>query len=99
MRSFDHVQMKLFYSICVPIITYASDVVEYHSRDLESLHVAVNDEIHLPTTSGRVSGLFVDPLGSCLLPRFSPNAKPILKANSLILVFGNAFLFDLSHTW
>ena len=41
----DHVQLKLLYSICVPTITYAADVVEYHSRDLTALHVAVNDSI------------------------------------------------------
>ena len=37
--------MKLLYSICVPIITYASDVIDYPHRELESLHVAVNDAI------------------------------------------------------
>ena len=39
------VQMKLLYSICVPIITYASDVVIFHDKEMESLHVAVNDAI------------------------------------------------------
>ena len=39
------VQMKLLYSICVPVATYGCDVVEYHNRELESLHVAVNDAI------------------------------------------------------
>ena len=29
----------------MPSITYAGDVVEYHSRDEQSLHVAVNDAI------------------------------------------------------
>ena len=41
----EHVRMKLLYSICVPIVTYACDVVDYHGRELESLHVAVNDAI------------------------------------------------------
>ena len=39
------VQMKLLYSFCVPIITYASDVVIFHNKEMESLHVAVNDAI------------------------------------------------------
>ena len=37
--------MKLLYSICVPNVTYACDVVVYHCREMESLHVAVNDAI------------------------------------------------------
>ena len=39
------VQMKLLYSICVPIITYACDVVTYDYKEMQSLHVAVNDAI------------------------------------------------------
>ena len=39
------VQMKLLYSICVPIITYACDVVVYNHNELQSLHVALNDAI------------------------------------------------------
>ena len=41
----NRVLMKLLYSICVPIITYAAGVVEYHHSEQESLHVAVNDAI------------------------------------------------------
>ena len=41
----NYVLMKLLYSICVPIITYAADVVEYHNSELLSLHVAVKDAI------------------------------------------------------
>ena len=41
----DVVQMKLLYSVCVPIITYASDVVIFPHKEMESLHVAVNDAI------------------------------------------------------
>ena len=44
-RPSEIVQMKLLYDICVPIATYGCDVVEYHHRELESLHVAVNDAI------------------------------------------------------
>ena len=39
------VQMKLLYSVCVPIITYASDVVIFPHKGTELLHIAVNDAI------------------------------------------------------
>ena len=39
------VQMKLLYSVCVPIITYASDVVIFPPKEMQTLHVAVNDAI------------------------------------------------------
>ena len=39
------VQRKLLYSICVPIITNASEVVIFHNKEMESLYVAVNDTI------------------------------------------------------
>ena len=39
------VLMKLLYSICVPNLTYACEVVSYHHKEMESLHVAVNDAI------------------------------------------------------
>ena len=41
----EDVQMKLLYSVSVPCLTYACDVVEYSNRDKQSLHVAVNDAI------------------------------------------------------
>ena len=37
--------MKLLYSVCVPNLTYACDVVTYNHKEMESLHVAVNDAI------------------------------------------------------
>ena len=37
--------MKLLYSVCIPIITYASDVITFPYKDMHSLHVAVNDAI------------------------------------------------------
>ena len=41
----EDVQMKLLYSVSVPCLTYACDVVEYSNRDKQSLQVAVNDAI------------------------------------------------------
>ena len=39
------VQMKLLYNICVPIVTNACEVTTYSGKEMESLHVAVNDAI------------------------------------------------------
>ena len=39
------VQMKLLYSTCVPILTYSSDVISFPGKEMQSLHVAVNDAI------------------------------------------------------
>ena len=44
-RPSEDVQLRLLYSICVPNLTYACDVVDYHSKDKQSLHVALNDAI------------------------------------------------------
>ena len=44
-RPSEPVLMKLLYSICVPNVTYASEVVNYNHKEKESLHVAVNDAI------------------------------------------------------
>ena len=41
----EDVQMRLLYSICVPCLTYACDVVDYSCKDKQSLHVALNDAI------------------------------------------------------
>ena len=41
----NRVLMKLLYSICVPIVTYACDVATYHYKEKDSLHVALNDAI------------------------------------------------------
>ena len=37
--------MKLLYNICVPIVTNACEVTSYSGKEMESLHVAVNDAI------------------------------------------------------
>ena len=37
------VQMKLLYSICIPNLTYACEVVSYKEREMSSLHIAAND--------------------------------------------------------
>ena len=39
------VLMRLLYSVCVPNVTYACDVTDFKSKDIESLHIAVNDAI------------------------------------------------------
>ena len=39
------VQMNLLYTMCVPIITYASEVKSYKYVDMHACHVALNDAI------------------------------------------------------
>ena len=39
------VLMKLLYSVCVPNVTYACEVTDFKRKDIEALHVAVNDAI------------------------------------------------------
>ena len=39
------VLMKLLYSVCVPNVTYACEVTDFKRKDIEALHVAVNDSI------------------------------------------------------
>ena len=42
-NSSEPVLMKLLYSICVPHLTYATDVIPYSSRQLQPMNVALND--------------------------------------------------------
>ena len=42
---FHCVLMKILYDISVPNLTYASDVVKFSGREMNRLHVAVNDAI------------------------------------------------------
>ena len=41
----EEVLLRLFYSNCVPILTYGIEVKEYLARDMTSHHVAINDGI------------------------------------------------------
>ena len=49
----ENVMMKLLYSIAVPNLTYASDVVVFSSADMTKLHVATNDAIRKNFTFNR----------------------------------------------
>ena len=44
-RPSENVQMKILYHISVPHLTYACDVVDFSSKELNRLHVALNDAI------------------------------------------------------
>ena len=35
--------LKLLYSMCVPNVTYASDVLQYSAKQMQSMNVALND--------------------------------------------------------
>ena len=41
----EKIQMKLLYSNCVPVMTYGSEIVDYSSAEMYSLHVKINDAI------------------------------------------------------
>ena len=43
----EEILLKLLYSCCIPIITYASAVKEYPSRQLQDCCTAVNDALRL----------------------------------------------------
>ena len=42
-RLSEHVQLKLLYSMCVPNVTYASEVLQYSSKQMHMINVALND--------------------------------------------------------
>ena len=44
-RPNEMVQMKLLYSVCVPILAYAAEVKEFKYADMHSCNVALNDSI------------------------------------------------------
>ena len=44
-RPNEMVQMRLLYSMCVPVLTYAADVKEFSSGDMHNCNVALNDAI------------------------------------------------------
>ena len=47
------VKMQLLYSNCIPILTYASAVKQFSSRDMTSCNTAVNDAIRIIFTFHR----------------------------------------------
>ena len=49
----EQVMMNLLYCICVPCLTYASDAIDFSSRDMNRLHVATNDAIRRIFTYAR----------------------------------------------
>ena len=42
-RPSEQVMLKLLYSMCIPNMTYASDVLQYSSKQMQSMNVALND--------------------------------------------------------
>jgi len=49
----EDVMMNLLYSVCIPIITYASDVTLFSSKELTRMHVAANDAVRKIFTYNR----------------------------------------------
>ena len=52
-RPSECVMMRILYDIAVPNLTYASDVVEFSAREMNRLHVALNDAIRKIFTFAR----------------------------------------------
>ena len=44
-RPSEHILMKLLYAMCIPNLTYAADVIEYSTKQMQALNVAHNDSI------------------------------------------------------
>ena len=42
-RLSEQVQLKLLYSMCVPNVTYAAEVLQYSSKQMHMINVALND--------------------------------------------------------
>ena len=90
------VQMKLLYSICVPNLTYACDVVSFTADDMTSLHVAANNAIRKIVGYNRwesISVLRASYGYSSITQIFAERRKMFLERLSQI---GNAFLSRLS---
>ena len=47
------VMMKLLYSVCIPILTYAWDIKVFSSKEMKNIHVAINDAIRKTFTFHR----------------------------------------------
>ena len=45
--------MKILYSVCIPILTYACDVKVFSSKEMTQVHVALNDAIRKIFTFNR----------------------------------------------
>ena len=52
-RPSECVQMKILYNISVPHLTYACDVVDFSAKEMNRLHVALNDAIRKVFTFSR----------------------------------------------
>ena len=49
----EDVLLKLLYSNCVPILTYACDVKKFNSREMSQCNIAINDAIRKIFTFNR----------------------------------------------
>ena len=90
------VLMKLLYSICVPILTYACDVATYHYKEKQSLHVAVNDAIRRIYSYDRWESVKTlrESLGYLSVTQIFAERKESFENN--LSRIGNSFLTSLS---
>ena len=90
------VLMRLLYSICVPNITYACDVVNYYHNDKESLHIALNDAIRRIYSYNRWESIRTlrQSMGYLSVTEIFAQRKLSLEQN--LTRIGNSFLSSLS---
>ena len=91
------VQLKLLYCVCVPILTYACDVITYDGKELQSIHVAVNDAIQKIFSYNRWESIKTLRESFGYLSVTEIFAKRKLSFENKLPQIGNAFLSSLSR--
>ena len=91
------VQMKLLYSICIPNLTYACEVVSYKDNEMKSLHTAANDAIRRIFGYNRWESIrsLRDSKGYSSITVIFANRKQIFEKN--LSQIGNSFITRLAH--
>ena len=89
--------MKLLYSICVPNLTYACEVANYHHKGKESLHVALNDAIRRIYSYNRWESIQTLRASMGYLSVTQIFAQRKLSFEQKLTKIGNSFLSSLSE--
>ena len=89
--------MRLLFSICVPNITYACEVANYHHKAKESLHVALNDAIRRIFSYNRWESIRTlrESMGYLSVTEIFGHRK--LSFDRKLTQMGNSFLSSLSQ--
>ena len=91
------VQMKLLYSICIPNLTYACEVVSYKDKEMRSLHTAANDAIRKIFGYNRWESIrsLRESCGYLSITEIFANRKLIFEQH--LSQIGNSLITRLSH--